>query len=263
MEQLTADQFYEQVIKASYDYPVVVQFWAPWCGPCHGLTSTLERIESTNQYLVKFVGLDVDQYTDLALQHQVMGVPHTKVFVSGFPIDEFSDPLPEHEIELFLKNAILLPGILRHSHFPEAINEEYVQDLEKDGVKSTRKNVYDLTLAKHYFFIDSEKSKHYLSQIPDESDQFEDRLFIQSLYALMEVEFSSDPVHKKLWAAKNSLNRRNFESTYQFLLQANLINSGQSDDFPKSALLAFRNFLGPNHELNRKYQSQFSSILDS
>lgn len=258
MEQLTIDNFSHKVIQASFDYPVLVQFWAPWCGPCHGLTNTLEQIEGKKEYPIRFYGLDVDQYTDLALQYKVMGLPHTKIFISGYELDHFSDPLPGQEIEWFIKNALVLPAILKYSHFTATVNAGYIQDLESDASKSRRKDVYDLTLARYYFFHDLAKSRAYLEEIPDESDQFEDRLFIRDLYPLMTVEFAHDGVQKKLWAAKNSLIKKNFESTYQFLLQANRINADNPSDFPRIVLQAFRQFLGGDHELNRKYQSQVS-----
>ncbi|HLT93488.1 MAG TPA: thioredoxin domain-containing protein [Membranihabitans sp.] len=262
MEQLSGQNFYSEVIQQSYLCPILVQFWAPWCGPCHGLTTTLQQVEASNKYPIQFYGLDVDQFTDLAIQNKVMGVPHTMVFASGYPLDEFSDPLPMHEIELFIKNALLIPSILRHSHFTDVINYEYLLELEEKGISSKRKEVYLLTLARHYIFTDPHKSQTFLNQISEASDQFEDRLFIESMFGLLNIEFSSDRVQKKLWAAKNAFRKRNFESTYQFLLQANLGDSDQND-FVKSLLLGFRQFLGKDHELNRKYDSQFSSSIES
>lgn len=261
MEQITNENFYEKVIRASFDYPVLVQFWAPWCSPCHGLSRTLEQIEKEQQFPVKFTGLDVDRFTDLALEYKIMGVPHTRIFVSGHALDQFSDPLPAHEVKLFITNALIIPALLRFSHYSDQIETELVRNLEEHAARSRRKDVYNLTLAKYYIFEDAEKSKQYLDQIPDESDQFEDRLFIRDLYPLLNTDFSPTPTDKKLWAAKNAFLRKNFESTWQFLLQATRISLGSPSDTARTILMAFRRFLGEDHELNRKYNSQYTNII--
>ena len=188
MRQVDAGNFYQDVIKASYARPVLVQFWAPWCGPCHGLTATIDQVAKEHSYPIEMVGLDVDQYTDIALEYKVMGVPHTKIFVSGYPMDEFSDPLPASEISLFIENALVIPHVLMYSHYKNAEESGFIADLEKRVLKSSRRDVYLLTLARHYFFTDLEKSKQYLNMIPDQSDQFEDRLFIQDLYELSQED---------------------------------------------------------------------------
>ena len=261
MDQVTTNNFYREVIEASYDQPVLVQFWAPWCGPCHGLTATLDQVADQGHFPIKFTGLDVDRHTDTALQYKVMGVPNTKVFVSGNPVDEFSDPLPLNEIRIFLRNSLMLPHILNYSHYQGNVSPIKIQDLEKEVDSSRRKAHYFLTLARYYFFSDLTKSKHYLEKIPDQTDQFEERLFIKDLYVLMDIEYAPDPVIEKLWAARNALKKKNFESTYQFLLQANKIGQHDKSELPRMALVGFHRFLGPFHELNRKYKSQFDQVI--
>lgn len=263
MKDLTSADFYTEIIRESYQKLVVLQFWAPWCGPCHTLTETMERMEKSKKYPVYFKRLDVDKYTDIALEYNVMGVPHTKIFASGFSLDDFSDPLSTHEIDLFIKNALLTTQYLRYSHHAKPENTEYVQLLERNASSSPRKDQYSLTLAKYFLFTDIDKSKHYLDSIHDESSYFEEKLFLRDLYPFIQLGYESGQVQNKLWSAKNAFLRKDFNSTYQFLLQANLISESESTDNARLVLLAFKSFLGQNHELNRKYHDQFQTIIDA
>ena len=100
--------FEHAVLEESKNRPVVVDFWAPWCGPCKSLKPILEKLaaEYDGKFLLAKVNSDDNQ--ELATRYGVRGIPSVKAFINGEPVDEFSGALPEAEVRVFLDR--LLPG---------------------------------------------------------------------------------------------------------------------------------------------------------
>jgi putative thioredoxin len=100
--------FAQHVIEESKQRPVVVDFWAPWCGPCKSLKPILEKLaaEYGGKFLLAKINSDDNQ--ELAARYGVRGIPSVKAFVDGEPVDEFSGALPEGEVRAFLDR--LVPG---------------------------------------------------------------------------------------------------------------------------------------------------------
>ena len=95
--------FVADVIEASRTQPVIVDFWATWCGPCKQLGPTLEKVVRDMRGAVRMVKIDVDQNQDLAAQLRVQSVPMVYAFKDGRPVDAFVGALPESQIRTFIQ----------------------------------------------------------------------------------------------------------------------------------------------------------------
>ncbi len=102
--------FAQHVLEESRHRPVVVDFWAPWCGPCKSLKPILEKLaaEYGGKFLLAKINSDDNQ--ELAARYGVRGIPSVKAFVNGEPVDEFSGALPEGEVRAFLERLIPSPA---------------------------------------------------------------------------------------------------------------------------------------------------------
>ncbi len=94
--------FMEDVIEASKTMPVIVDFWAPWCGPCRQLTPALEKAVKAEGGKVKLVLVNIDENQAVAGQLRVQSVPTVYAFVDGQPVDGFMGAQPESEIKKFI-----------------------------------------------------------------------------------------------------------------------------------------------------------------
>lgn len=99
----TIETFMDDVIQASQEVPVLVDFWAPWCGPCKTLTPMLEKLVTQSGGKVKLVKVNVDDQQQLAGQFQVQSVPTVYAFKGGRPVDAFQGAVPESEIKRLIE----------------------------------------------------------------------------------------------------------------------------------------------------------------
>ena len=102
--------FMEDVIQASQEVPVIVDFWAPWCGPCKTLGPALEQAVTEAKGAVKMVKIDVDQNQSIAGQLQIQSIPTVYAFYQGKPVDAFQGALPGSEIKAFIDKLVTLSG---------------------------------------------------------------------------------------------------------------------------------------------------------
>ena len=104
------DNFMAEVIDSSVKMPIVVQFWAPWCGPCKQLGPLLEKVVVAAKGKVKMVRVNIDENQRIAQQMQVQSVPTVYGFFNGQPVDGFSGVQPESTLKQFIDKLITASG---------------------------------------------------------------------------------------------------------------------------------------------------------
>ena len=98
--------FMQDVIEASMQVPVIVDFWAPWCGPCKQLGPVLEKMVQQAGGLIRMVKVNVDENQELAGQLRVQSIPAVFAFKDGRPVDGFSGAVPESQIKSFIDRIL-------------------------------------------------------------------------------------------------------------------------------------------------------------
>ncbi|WP_454764607.1 thioredoxin [Cupriavidus campinensis] len=112
MSDVTLQNFEADVIEMSRQVPVLVDFWAPWCGPCRTLGPMLEKLEAESGGKWKLAKVNVDENQDLAAHFGVRSIPHVVAFADGEAVDQFVGVLPESGLREFLDRLTPNPGEL-------------------------------------------------------------------------------------------------------------------------------------------------------
>jgi putative thioredoxin len=110
MLDTTQENFARDVIDASHDAPVLVDFWAPWCGPCRTLSPLLATIETEFKGRLKVVKVNVDENQELSARFGVRSIPYVVAFVAGEPADSFVGVLPAESLRQFVGRLLPDPA---------------------------------------------------------------------------------------------------------------------------------------------------------
>jgi putative thioredoxin len=110
MLEVDEPSFEREVLEASRDVPVLVDLWAPWCGPCRALGPLLEQLEQDYAGRFRLVKVNIDSSPRIATQFQVRSIPYVLAFLDGRPVDGFVGVLPESQLRQFLDRVLPTPS---------------------------------------------------------------------------------------------------------------------------------------------------------
>ncbi len=205
VKDVTTATFMEEVVDASHDLPVVVDFWAPWCGPCKTLGPMLEKAVAETKGAVRMVKVDIDKSPELAQQMRIQSIPAVYAFLGGRPVDGFMGAVPESQIKEFIKRLVAAAPGAQVSPIEEALAQAKLAFT--DGDIGTASTFYGHILqhepgnidaaagmGRCYLAIgDLEKARAALAGIPEESAKTADCLALRAGIELAEQAEKTGP----------------------------------------------------------------------
>ena len=278
------EQFVQEVFEKSKTVPVIVDFWAPWCGPCKQLTPILEKIVNSKNGKVILAKVNVDENQGIAAQLKIQSIPTVYGFVDGKPIDAFQGAQPESKIEQMVTKLIdATPG----NEIPKLLEEADL--LFKSQKFQEAQNIYENLIAMEpgnpniisgllrclFQLHKIEDAKELLESLNEEILSSEEIIKVKKLIdnfqnfndgiSVNELKSNSDkdPTNKELRfeLAEKYISLNEIESGFNILLSIYAADPQWNDEAAKKKLLEHFDLLGFNDPNVMEARKKLSSLM--
>lgn len=265
--------FQSEVVERSKQVPVVVDFWAAWCGPCKVLGPLLEKLAAEFEGGFELAKVDVDSNQALAGRFGVQGIPTVVGFKNGLPVSQFTGALPEHNVRQWLREVVpseadrlaAAAGDLLDDGDAEAAQRDYRQALMIDPHHT------DATIGLASLLIDLERSEEALALLTSiQPTQEVERLQAAARMGTVDTDaipqlrerLASEPdnVAVRIELGTALAADQQFEASLDLLLEAVALG-GETRDAARQGMLDVFEVIGPEHELTVAYRRRLANAL--
>ena len=275
------ENFVTQVVEASHQQPVLVDFWATWCGPCQSLMPILEQLAQSYQGKFILAKVEIDSQQALASQFGVRSVPTVKLVKNGQIVDEFTGALPESQIRAFLDKHIesesdqrMQQALARYqAGETDAALAEMGQILQDDPNNEDNKIIYANILLRQNHL---DEARQWLATLSVETGlkpevramqaQLEFIEIVQHApdTATLEKQLREDPRNSeaRYQLSAHAILQGQFEVAFEHLLEIVKHDRSYNDDAGRKALLKLFELLGEDHELVSSYRRKLAMALN-
>jgi putative thioredoxin len=279
-QDVTSTDFDQVVIEGSKQVPVVVDFWAPWCGPCRALTPVLDKLAEAYQGKFVLAKVNSDENPELARRYGIRSIPNVKAFVDGEVVDEFLGALPESGVREFIDGLLPTPGeLIRRDAEARARAGDQRGALDLlDTAVGLEPNNDAIHADRVELLLDSgqvEQARDAASRLsPLASQDARIRRVLARLQfsgesespdqgAALEARVRSNPddLEARLELARLYVKQQRYEPALDYLLEISRRNRQFGDDIGRKSVLAIFDLLGSDHEIVSRYRRLLAAAL--
>lgn len=258
--------FRTEVIDASLRHPVLVCFWATWCGPCLKFAPVLEELVSEANGAWTLVKVNVDEHQEIAGQFGIRGVPASFLIYEGRMVDSFSGLKTKEMMQDWLAEQMTKCNVEdAEPEEMEAPPAEDLQSMEAVLAENPEDMALKLEFGKKAMFENAAKAEAVLSNIPDIAAEYDQAQQLLWLAQDLQKEAADLPEHEKIKshyvAAIQALRAQDFDGAIDGYLEVLYRDRGYADDGARKGILGIFAFLGRHHEIPTRYYRRFEMAL--
>ncbi len=264
------EDFHKEVIEASKEQPIVVDFWAPWCGPCQMLSPALEHLSEQAGDKWKLVKVNVDENQELAQQYGIRGIPMVVMFKDGEGIDSFNGVMPENKIKKWLEqhvpNATSEQAYKAYEQYKEGQVDKAKTTLERLHAKEPSNKDVRVILAKVVLFNHPSYARELTQKVHEGDEQYLKAQAIQNIADLLYFkehpdQLEEDQVKPDFQKALKALSNKNFKKSLEHFISVINRNKEYQEEAARKGAIGIFNLLGKSHSVTQKYRKKFDMAL--